>query len=377
MNAVSDLIARWRGRLPLLLVLMLVVGNALFCAASVLPNWMAYDRLTQMRESQQAQLNATNTEAANEDDLTLYAARIDNASTELAQAASSFLTSDQVDDLFDRLYAYAEANHVMIANLQTQQSVQTSETLPYETRLFRLQVNGDAADLMRFVVQIREATVPGVMIDTLNLGEGQDGDTLTMDIRAYVSPLANGEALVDTVPLATLTPVSVVVAAAPALSIPEATTAVGWVELPTPTATFPVMTAPAVTVDQSIPSAAGAEVDGAVAAPDVIPSPTPPALSCEGAPPIRFAVGDWVVVDFNGEGALRLMDRIDGGAAYTQVQVYDGQLVQILAGPVCGTWSEYNIWHWYVDREGKRGWVGEGTTEDPWLCPLDNPECAG
>lgn len=363
MNSLANLRARLSARFPLIMVLLLVLVNSLFCAASVMPQWIAYEALNQQVIERQTQAVTGLTQAAVPSDLSVHESQIAAAETALAEAASVFLSSDQVDDLLDQLYLYAENQNVIIVNLQTQQSVQTNETLPYETRMFRLQVHGSPTQLMRFVVQIREATIPGVVIDTLNLSESEDSGVLTMDVRALLSPLAKGNAFAELAPEVSLTPMTI--------PLPEAVTTNSDTLIPESTS---VITA----APGSVPPAPviAENMDPAATPSSPTATPAAPIVECPDAAPVQFQVGDWVVVDFNQTGALRLMDRVDGGAPYTQVQLYDNEVVRILAGPVCGHMNQVNIWYWYVDYEGHMGWVGEGTAEDRWLCPLQEPECA-
>lgn len=100
--------------------------------------------------------------------------------------------------------------------------------------------------------------------------------------------------------------------------------------------------------------------------------------ACSGAAASRFQPGDIVVVDFQGDGALRILRNIDGGAMDTLAQAYDNQSLTLLDGPVCGSWRGRNVWYWYVQHQqtGVEGWVAEGTASDLWMCPLANPECS-
>ncbi len=100
------------------------------------------------------------------------------------------------------------------------------------------------------------------------------------------------------------------------------------------------------------------------------PSPTPD-VSCPDAPPTQFKVGDTVQVDFNGVGALRL--RYDPYDDRSMMLVYDNALLNLVGGPVCG----FDRWVWkvYYAPKDATGWASEGILSDPWMCPLDNPEC--
>lgn len=106
-------------------------------------------------------------------------------------------------------------------------------------------------------------------------------------------------------------------------------------------------------------------------------TPTAAALpDCPGAPATTFQAGDTVVVDFNNIGALRVMTRPEGGLDTTIVQAYDDDQLLLLDGPICDPIGQ-DRWMWFVRHLTKNveGWVSEGIVNDPWLCPLLEPEC--
>lgn len=378
MNMLMQLRGRLIARLPLIFVLILIFANVLFGIVSVLPGWLAYEDLSTQIVARQTEQAALTTERNADEDLRVYEMQIARAEEELVTAAAVFLSAERVDSLLDAFYAYAGQHNVLITNLQTQQTAQTTEALPYETRVFRLQVTGAVTQLMAFVVQIREATIPGVMIDTLNLSQTDTNSAqtgiLTMEVRAMLSPLAAGVMVQEPAPLASLPPIAQNTPSE--ATVQSETQAVALL----PTATPPIPQTPQ---DEAIAKVStDMPVEQPVTSDQALTETTPPAplspvIECPGAPDVQFQIGDWVVVDFDETGALRLMDRVDGGAPYTPVQVYDNEVLRILAGPVCGHWNQASIWYWYVDHEGTMGWVGEGTAEDRWLCPIQNPECGG
>jgi hypothetical protein len=371
MSILSNFRSRFISRLPLVLVVTLLVGNAVFCALSVFPAWTTHDRLTTDLEAQQTAAAAP-ASTADVSGLAALEAQISSAEDELGSVGDMFLTEAQVNELFDRLYAYAAANNVVITNFQTYRGANSSEENPlYQVRLFRMQVNGDAPQLMNFVVQIREATTPGVSISSVNLTGERNSSILALDIEVYTSDMASGEAFASGAPLADVT----MAAAGTQISVETVNAA-------NSAATLTVTPQPE-TGSGDVPTGqpgglpSGETNPNAVAAnPTATPAPIVPQVEGENAPPIRFEVGDWAIVDFNGQGALRVMDRVDGGASYSRAQIYDNQPLRILAGPVCGDYSGANIWYWYIEYGQIRGWVGEGPPDDPWLCTLDEPECA-
>lgn len=101
--------------------------------------------------------------------------------------------------------------------------------------------------------------------------------------------------------------------------------------------------------------------------------------SCPGAPPLRFRVGEIVQVDFNHNGALRILRHPTTGAEGTIMQAYDNYRLKLLDGPVCGKWNGRSVWYWRVHYKGRDrevwGWAAEGIHGDHWMCPLVDPEC--
>lgn len=187
--------------------------------------------------------------------------------------------------------------------------------------------------LLDFVIHVREASIPGVMMSHLDISQEEEQTTLTFELTIYASPYASGEVFAD-LPAASLPPT-------PMLATPS----------PTPETTL---------VDETV----------------VTTTPAPALPNCPNAPDTFFVVGDTAVVDFNGSGALRILSDV-GPAIDVLAQAYDNQVLRLLDGPVCGQWREQNTWYWYVDDlDGTLGWVAEGPAGDRWLCPMSNPECA-
>jgi HAMP domain-containing protein len=330
--------------LPTLLIALIMIGNAMFCSTSVLPAWRTYEALSTEVAAGKATVESQLAAPLNEE-MILVQRQVEMLGESLATAASPFLSDLQLDELINSLYRYADLNNVTISSLQAQQPPISPDmaTPAYNTRQFRVQVEGDSANLMKFITRIRETTLTGFVVNNLNLVDAQPRSSLNFDLQIYTSPYSSGEVLAS---LISTTEVMPTVA-------PVTPLAVEVTQTPVP--------ASSVVIPQSI-------VSGTTSAP-VMP------ISCEGAPTPRFSVGELVVVDFNGEGALRVMYRVNGSAMDTPVQVYDNEFLHLLAGPVCGSWNGTNIWYWYVNVNNVQGWVGEGTQDDPWLCALSNPEC--
>jgi len=315
--------------LPLLLIGLLGLGIFLYGATNVFPQWRTYEQLSSQVETNRQSADALDEQGSS---LEMLQSRLDSASADLAQSAALLLTASQADDLLNRLYAYAQDSGVAITRLEAQTPTPVPATSDYETRVFRLQVEGEVAGLLNFVVRLREASLASVGLDNLTLSEAGDGSVLLLDLTLYTSPYASGEALNG---LPTEPP------AMPTSNTPDAT--------PIPSI---------LAADISTPDTTGIEQ-----------------AACPDAPPTLFHIGDTAVVDFNVAGALRILARANG-AIDTLTQAYDNDVLQILSGPVCGKWQEANVWYWYVDLKGVEGWAAEAAPGDRWLCTTSNPECA-
>lgn len=327
--------------LPLLAIMMIGMGSAAFCAMSVMPQWQAHEELVAEVAMKEEELDAR-ARQPEEDNITMLRAQIEDQQGRLNESANGFLTTTQADDFLDTLYLYADESGVEITNLLSQQTTQMTESEVYNVRVLRLNVDGHIPQLMNFVARIREASVPSIYIANLSVSEGAEYDTLAMDVTIYTSPYAGGEVFVD------------------------------LVQTPAPTAIPPTST-------PLPPPPTLAPTSTMVAAP---PEATEEFIEveevCEEAPPVVGAIGEMVIVDLNDGGALNILTaaRVSDGEIRVLAQAYDNWKFQVLEGPVCGEWHGWPVWYWLVEGASVRGWVGEGTAEERWLCPLSEPECA-
>ncbi|MEO0564386.1 MAG: hypothetical protein AAF125_19940 [Chloroflexota bacterium] len=99
---------------------------------------------------------------------------------------------------------------------------------------------------------------------------------------------------------------------------------------------------------------------------------TPLPIFCEGAPFDRYEPGMMMRVVFDGNGALRLLDRarVPGEREPNVLkQLYNGDVVIVTAAAVCGSWQGSPVAYYPVDvpRWERSGWVGFGQSGDVWL----------
>jgi hypothetical protein len=334
----------------LLLIMLLVAGIGMFGATSLLPQWRAYEALSAERDAAQQSLDDLSGQQS-QDPITVLQAQLERASTQVSEAAIAFVSPLEADGILDRLYGYARESTVEIVNLealapQTNSRGSRNQPTPAPAtasaqRMFRLQVVGSPRALMDFVMRVREASIPGVMMSHLAMSQQDEQTSLLLDLTIHTSAFASGQLF----------------AGLPAVSL-----------LPTPT---PV---PATPTQTTTPQTSSVSETVVLVTPVADSAPALP--DCPGAAETLFAVGDTAVVDFNGGGALRILAGV-GPGINVLAQAYDNQVLHILDGPACGQWHEQNLWYWYVDNfNGTRGWVGEGPAGDRWLCPMSEPECA-
>lgn len=389
-SMLSSLVERFIELAPTLLIGLLLSGIVIYGVTQVVPQVRTNEALSTQIAAVSAEVSARQTAEAEEAravvaNLEGQLARIGDS---LKVAANSFWKERQVDSILDRLYGYAHAAGVELTQLQAQVNGQANEGRSaraeavnvgagYGVHVLRLQVNGATPRLMNFMARIREAAIPTISFSNVafsSRGSGQgEGASLTFDVLVYISPHASGDVELTLPDLNTPTPVPPTLTPSPTPSpVPPLPTLMPTTTpLPTTTAMPSFTPMPTLTLH---PTATA-----------TVPSPTPqvdvtmpPAAAvCPGAAPSLFTAGDTVVVDFNGVGALRIMSWIGDNGASTLTQVYDNDRLKLLAGPTCGTWEGAPVWYWYVESERQkiRGWAGEGSPTERWMCPLDTPEC--
>lgn len=100
----------------------------------------------------------------------------------------------------------------------------------------------------------------------------------------------------------------------------------------------------------------------------------PDAPSCPGALSTLFRVGDTAIVDFNNNGALRIITDPFATRLSTIAQLYDNAQIELVDGPVCSNGVYY--WQIFYASINTYGWVAEASGSDRYLCTTSNPECS-
>lgn len=403
-DAVRERLSLEPGRLiallPVLLIVMLLVGGAMFCLVTLLPAVNEFDSLNQQATAASAQLDrrATQQAQAQADNIETMLSQAQNSLADLDTAADQFWSELQIDSILDRLYAYADAAQVTLTTLQSPQ-VQTSgrnsqsrdataAPPPYNVRVLQLDVHGELPRLMNFMARLREAALPTVVVSNLAMsaqgGRGNEGSSLRLELLVYTSPHASGDVFSTLPDLNTPSPVPPTATNTPTpTNTPTATNTPTNTFTPTstftPTNTYTPSSTPTALPTET-PTVGPTSIVTFTPSPIVLP-PTatliPTEDPCPGAPAPRFQPGDNVVVDFNDRSSLRVLarPRTDSSDVPTIIQAYDNDIMRIIGGPLCGVWNGGNLWYWNVSIGGLTGWVGDSSAEGQWLCPMDDPEC--
>lgn len=184
--------------LAVVIIIAAVLGDVLFTIFSILPQWRIRSELTfQLAAAEQQRLDAERTQGEGPDKLR---EQLEAAQAELDEAASLFFSESQAAEVLNNLYQYAEESDVEILNLQNLQGQSGPEEGEeekkgiYDVRAFQLQVAGAVPNLIAFMSRIKEATFKSFTISNVNIVEGEELHTLTMDITLYTSPYSSGAA---------------------------------------------------------------------------------------------------------------------------------------------------------------------------------------
>ena len=182
--------------LPILLLMLVILGDLMVFATGVFPALQEYNDLNAQLTAANVALSQQSVEQIEEDPIGILNSQIERLQTQIAEIATVFLTDNQGDSILDRLYAYSDESGVDITNLQLQQSpTAPTEDGPSSVRQFRVQVAGPVARLMNYIMRIRGAVLPTLQLTNLSITETNGEGLLTMDVSIYVSPYSDGAAL--------------------------------------------------------------------------------------------------------------------------------------------------------------------------------------
>ncbi len=185
--------------LAVVIMALLLVGYLVFALRTIMPRWQARTALTaQAAAVEAAYANRTLQQQAVAGQISQ---QIEAAQVDFNQTANRFLTETQAAAYLADLYNSANVVGVTIVDLQAQvvpQALSAGGEKPvYDTRLFRLVVEGDLPQLNQFVGRMETTPVPSVTVKNLRItrGEADFADLLSLDLLLYTSPFATGEAV--------------------------------------------------------------------------------------------------------------------------------------------------------------------------------------
>jgi len=205
--------ARLYSLLAFVVIIAIGLGYVFYIRSSILPHLQVRNELTsQLAAAEQQLMEAQRSQHEGPEGLEEQLAE---AQAALDEAASVFLSEAEASEVLNRLYQYADESDVEIVSLQDQRGTTTEEEGgegeeevavegeveveeakkdTYDVRVFRLQVEGAASNLIAFVSRIEETAYRGFIITNVDIAEGEERHVLTMDITFYTSPYSSGAA---------------------------------------------------------------------------------------------------------------------------------------------------------------------------------------
>jgi tetratricopeptide (TPR) repeat protein len=198
MNTLSDILNTFRENVrsvvAVMAIALLLVVIIIFAATTLLPRW-------QLRAELENRLDTVKGAILSDTQIGLSGgdqqAQLDQAATQLNEAAALFLTESQAGELLNNLNQYALESGVQLVDLQAQPATQNTEKLVYDLRRFGIQATGSLPQLMDFVVRVRETAVSTVNLINLNLTGDETTGGLTADLLLYTSLYATGDAFAN------------------------------------------------------------------------------------------------------------------------------------------------------------------------------------
>ena len=185
------------------MIVALVAGFLMFALTVIRPQLAARNELAAQVVAAQTSL-AQNQASQNSVPESLNA-QIASNQVRLDELANNFMSETAAAGILNSLYRYADQAGVEVSDLQAQTGAETAVPgkQAYDARVFRIQVNGDVANLLAFITQITEASVPSFAIQNVKIAEFVDAETglasnaLTMDFVLYTSPYVSDTAVAD------------------------------------------------------------------------------------------------------------------------------------------------------------------------------------
>ena len=202
MNAITDLLENLRDNLVsvlgIFLIAVIIIGYIVFSFTSILPQWQQRGAL--IPQVALAELEVTRAAQSSDTSINTLRAQIESAPTRLVETASRFLVADAREaQILDSIYQDAESNGVEIADLQIQSAPTANEDELYNIRRFQSAVSGPLPQLRTFLSDIEETALPGFVLTNVLINQGDQTDSLVMDVLLYTSSYVDADLAVTTV----------------------------------------------------------------------------------------------------------------------------------------------------------------------------------
>ena len=184
--------------LAIFLIILLIIGFLVFTVSVIVPQLQVRNELAdQVVVAQQSLLARQSGQNAVPELLNAQIARNLARRDELAVV---FMTESQAADTLNNLFRYADQTGVSVIDLQAQVAAGTNTAVKtiYDTRSFQKKEEGDIPDLLAFINQFPEASVPSFVIENVVITEsvtnetGETTNSLIMNFVLYTSPFATG-----------------------------------------------------------------------------------------------------------------------------------------------------------------------------------------
>lgn len=191
MNAITDALESLRDNLVsvlgIFLIVVIIIGFLAFSFTSILPQWQLRSEL--IPQVAAAELEVTRAAQSSSTNIDTLRAQIESAPTRLVETASRFMVADTREaQILDSIYQDAETNGVEIAQLQIQTAPKANEDDLYTVRRFNIEVAGPLPQLLTFLSDIEETSLPGFVLTNVLINQQESTDSLAMDVFLYTSP---------------------------------------------------------------------------------------------------------------------------------------------------------------------------------------------
>lgn len=194
----------WMNVFAGVLIVILLIGFMMFIASVLMPQLQIRNELAVQVVSAQEALDR---DRLSKDSLPdSLNAEIASSRARLNELGAVFMSETQAGDTLNNLYRYAEQTSVEVVDLQAQSTVETAVKGVYDARVFRMQAEGTVPNLLAYINQISEASIPSFAIESVGITESADPETnvvtnsLVMDFVLYTSPYSTGTVVADNIP---------------------------------------------------------------------------------------------------------------------------------------------------------------------------------